>query len=375
MKTLLIKANTIIKPKFGGEKYISGVGRSTLLLLKSLAQIHNLPFDIKLYASGLNSIGFPTDPLPFKHFSFWLPQKIGTVMTSIEPDYIYHFVKKDLIHIPHNFDVVNRKDTFTVTIHDTCLYDIAVKEDDKYMQDLWIRSARNSAGIITCSEYSKSDIMDRFNVDSDKISVVPWGISTNIFHKLKNSYVMSRLSELKIRRPYFVSVSCSKERKNMRNLLKAYRLYHSTSNEPAALILLWDTPPIDIFKEYSKEINDNDIIFMHAVSDQDLVVLYNGALGTLFPSRYEGFGFPILESFACETPVMTCRNSSLQEVGGELALYTGEDDIDTMVDIMKNLYENKYDKDEFVSKTKPFIQRFSWDKTAENYVSFFQKYL
>ena len=114
---------------------------------------------------------------------------------------------------------------------------------------------------------------------------------------------------------------------------------------------------------------------MHAVSDQDLVVLYNGALGTLFPSRYEGFGFPILESFACETPVMTCRNSSLQEVGGELALYTGEDDIDTMVDIMKALYENKYDKDEFVSKTKPFIQRFSWDKTAENYVTFFKKYL
>ena len=55
------------------------------------------------------------------------------------------------------------------------------------------------------------------------------------------------------------------------------------------------------------------IIYVANVSDEDLVALYNGANCTMFPSRYEGFGFPILESYACGTPVMTCRNSSLEE--------------------------------------------------------------
>ena len=375
MKTLLIKANTIIKPKFGTDKYISGVGRSTMLLLKAFAKIDNMPFRIKLYASGLNSLGFHAATLPYEHFSFWLPQKIGTVMTSVEPYYICHFVKKDLIHIPHNFDVINKKDKYTVTIHDTCLYDIAVNDGDKYMQDLWMKSAINSVGIMTCSECSKMDIIDRFKVREDKVSVVPWGISTEIFHILDAKDIKPGLLNMGITSPYFLSVSCSKERKNMRNLLKAYRLYKMARKKTASLILLWDTPPNDILSEYSKEIQQKDIIFMHAVSDQDLIVLYNGALCTLFPSRYEGFGFPILESFACGTPVMTCRNSSLQEVGGELALYTGEDDIDTMIDIMKLFSDNEYDRESFILKTKPFLKNFSWSRTADDYIKFFNKYL
>ena len=96
-------------------------------------------------------------------------------------------------------------------------------------------------------------------------------------------------------------------------------------------------------KKYLKK----KIIFLSYVSDETLLSLYNGASVTLFPTLSEGFGFPILESFACGTPVMTCRNTSLPEVGGDVALYVGENDIDEMVDVMR-LFENmKYDTEEF----------------------------
>ena len=70
-KKILIKASGITAPSWRG--YNAGVGRSTLMLLKSLAKISNLPFDIEIYASGLSSVGFDFHNLPFKHFSFPIP--------------------------------------------------------------------------------------------------------------------------------------------------------------------------------------------------------------------------------------------------------------------------------------------------------------
>lgn len=117
------------------------------------------------------------------------------------------------------------------------------------------------------------------------------------------------------------------------------------------------------------------IIFLSYVSDKDLNALYNEALATLFPSRYEGFGFPILESFACGTPVMTCKNSSLKEIGKELAVYTKEDDIEEMASIMQDLSIESYKTQELSSSLITYAQSFTWTKTAQAYISFYEKYL
>lgn len=68
--------------------------------------------------------------------------------------------------------------------------------------------------------------------------------------------------------------------------------------------------------------------------------LYSSASATFFPSKYEGFGLPILESMASGTPVITCRNSSLSEVGGEAAIYVSPEDIQSMSEWMER-FENK----------------------------------
>ena len=70
----------------------------------------------------------------------------------------------------------------------------------------------------------------------------------------------------------------------------------------------------------------------------------------MYPSRSEGFGFPILESFAYGTPVMTCRNSCLQEIGRDVALYVGEDNVDEIVDVMKYFEKNLFNIRNFLKK-------------------------
>ena len=110
---------------------------------------------------------------------------------------------------------------------------------------------------------------------------------------------------------------------------------------------MWSNPPQDILQTYAKEISDLKIVFLKYVSDEYLRSLYNGATLTMYPSRSEGFGFPILESFACGTPVMTCRNSCLQEIGRDVALYVGEDNVDEMVDVMKYFEKNLFNMELF----------------------------
>lgn len=103
MKRLLLKASGITLPFWG--KYISGVGRSTLMLLKALAE-KQLPFEMAVYVNGLSSIGFDFYDLPFKHYRFPIPEKYGCKLTKVEPYYRKVFLKNDLFHIPHNLDTI-----------------------------------------------------------------------------------------------------------------------------------------------------------------------------------------------------------------------------------------------------------------------------
>ena len=239
---------------------------------------------------------------------------------------------------------------------------------------LWERTAQQSVGIVTCSENTKNDIIDRFGVSENKIEVIPWGISHNLFHKTRHSKNIEVIKKLGITMPYFLSVSCTKERKNIRNLLAAFRIF-SQINKEVQIVLLWDNPQKNILEENKALISQKRIIFLNYVSDAELTVLYNEALATLFPSRYEGFGFPILESFACGTPVMTCRNSSLSEIGQDFAIYTKEDDIQEMANIMLEMSKGTYKTEQLTNAYIQYAQTFTWQNTAKAYISFYKKYL
>jgi glycosyltransferase involved in cell wall biosynthesis len=102
------------------------------------------------------------------------------------------------------------------------------------------------------------------------------------------------------------------------------------------------------------------------VGDDDLARLYSGAMALIFPSRYEGFGLPVLEAMACGCPVVTTREASMPEVAGDAALYMNDpDDLEGLAAMLKELSDTPASRRQMAEKGLLQASRFSWRKTAE----------
>ncbi|NTV92292.1 MAG: glycosyltransferase family 4 protein, partial [Chlorobiaceae bacterium] len=136
-------------------------------------------------------------------------------------------------------------------------------------------------------------------------------------------------------------------------------------------VLVWGNPPDHYLREFAQEIESKRIRFVSDVDDVILRQLYSASTLSWFPSRYEGFGLPVLESMACGTPVVTCRNSSLPEVGGDAALYLDPDDADAMAELMIDFDRGSSSHGELVERSLKHAARFTWERTARGYIDFY----
>ena len=99
-------------------------------------------------------------------------------------------------------------------------------------------------------------------------------------------------------------------------------------------------------------------------SDQDLSLAYGGAIALVYPSLYEGFGLPVLEGMQSGCPVITCQNSSLQEVAGSAALYVGEHDPQEMSQALLAVQQPDV-RGYLIKRGLERARMFSWQKSAE----------
>lgn len=364
MSRVVIDINSVLP--FYVKRWVSGIGRTTKELVEALDHIDDLPVEIVLYSQ--NTKGIKGDKLEThfasKHINAphknWCNRMIGmTHLREIATKY-------DLLHIPHNFEWVRRPDRTLVTIHDAMFFAMPDETfDHEYAQRVYPTLAQRCRGIITCSESSKRDIMKYMDIPEERVFVCPWGYNKELFHPEKGK---------KRGNPYFLAVSCSMGRKNTMSVIKAYEKIVK-QNPQHELVLVWPNIPNEAWSYCNQDHLVNHIYIQSSIDDERLSVLYNEATATFFPSRYEGFGLPVLESMACGTPVVTCRNSSLPEVGGEAALYVEPDDIDGLSRIMEQFEQGDLKKENFYDRCLKRASHFSWQHCAQQTLEVYQKML
>jgi glycosyltransferase involved in cell wall biosynthesis len=235
-------------------------------------------------------------------------------------------------------------------------------------------SADKSTRIIAISENTKKDIMKFFGIEQEKIKVIYPGISNNFCPcKMENDRLI--LNNFNLSPGYILTVGTLEPRKNINRLLNAYKMLVSGEENIPQLVIVGGQGWL------SQDINElvdtlglrEKVIFTGYVPDSDLPALYRGAEMLIYPSLYEGFGFPPLEAMACGIPVISSNISSIPEVVGDAGIlvdpYSPDDMARAIAEVLRNEELRTHLKSAGITRSVLF----SWDKTAQETVKLYHE--
>lgn len=369
MKKILIDANPIV-PYYAIGK-INGIGRTCMELIIELDSLReDLPFDIQLYTQNVKGISAQKLNTLFKTKHVYL-RNTPTMNQWVKRLHLREMLTGyDLQHITHNYEIVTDPSKCIVTIHDAMFFSypesfLGAETNRKTIPPF----TRKAAHIITISENSKNEIMQYMDIPEDKITVIPWGVDTSLLHPMQIE--SNRWSG---KNPYFTSVSCDVGRKNTISLLKAYDKF-AKNNPNHHLILVWRNPSEEALMLSQKSHLKGKVHFASNLSNEELAQVYAGATASFFPSLYEGFGLPILESLACGVPCVTARNSSLEEVGGNAAIYTDPLDINAIATEMEKFENGRKDMAKLKERSLRQAEKFTWRRCAQATIEIYRNTL
>jgi len=225
--------------------------------------------------------------------------------------------------------------------------------------------AQKADEIITTSEFSKNDIKETYNIESEKIHVVYCGVSIE-FKKIEPALQEAIKNKYSNGDNYFVSLGTIHPRKNTINLIRSFDLFKRKTKSKIKLILigkfLWDN--VLIIDELAKLENKESIVFAGRLDDEETQLVLGSAKGLIFISLFEGFGIPILEAFGAEIPVICSNTTSLKEIGGDAAIKVDPNNIDEIASAMNKIDQNENLSSELIQKGIIEKRKYSWEKTG-----------
>lgn len=244
--------------------------------------------------------------------------------------------------------------SFSLTIHD--LIHLEVADESSLAKRLYYRwvvlpAVHHADVVFTVSEYSQHKIADWSGVELDRIVVAGNGVS-DAFCPDGARWSWPR--------PYLLYVGNQKPHKNVEGLVRSYALCHFAGE--VDLLVTGRLSESVALTSAQCGVADR-VIALGLIPEEELPMLYRGALAVVMPSRHEGFGLPVIEAMACGVPVLSSNSSSLPEVGGEAVAYFSPDDLDTMVHGLNALM----DADHRLRLSHAGLARakhFRWDKVA-----------
>ena len=224
----------------------------------------------------------------------------------------------------------------------------------------------NQAQHIICnSQATAKDITDFYQIPAHKITPIPLAHDSNHF----------RFLDLPTRN-YFLYLGRQDPYKNLQRLICAFALLPNCKDYE-----LWLAGPIDlrytpILTAQAEELGiTHQVKFLDYIAYEELPKIINQAIALVFPSLWEGFGFPVLEAMACGTPVITSNVSSLPEVAGDAGILINPENTDEIAEAMHTIATNSAIRSHLSRQSIARANQFSWEKTGLATIEVLSRYL
>ncbi len=230
----------------------------------------------------------------------------------------------------------------------------------QYYRSVVARGVAEANLLFTVSQTSKNDLAATYGADLERIVVTP-NAPQQDFKPLSNAdEARRRWAE---GHPYFVFVGAFTPRKNVATLIRAFLTFKTRHPERSEQLVLVGNPlHRDAELEQLSRTAGPSVHWVGRAEGSDLNALYSGAVAFCFPSKFEGFGIPLVEAMASGCPVLSSTASCMPEIAGDAARYAEPDDADAWAELLYRAATE--DPQEWVRRGLAQAVRYDWDRSA-----------
>ena len=362
----------------------TGLGNYGRTLVNDLARVAPDDWLLRLYAPDAGRDELRRQVTETERLTFVYPQhrplklqrslwRIGAIVEDLRRDGVtlYHGLTGEL---PRGLRQAGIRSV--VTIHDLIFmrhpeYYHAL--DRKIYEWKFRVVCREADRIIAISERTKQDIMELGGVSADRIDVIYQSCSPRFAETVSQEQTEAVRSRYGLSGRLVLSVGSIEERKNIRLAVEALR--HLPEDIHLVAVGRQTGYSQKVLKAAEKQDLASRVHFLHGVPDDDLQALYQMAEVFVYPSRYEGFGIPIIEAIHSGLPVVAATGSCLEEAGGPDCLYVDPDDAEGLAAAIKESLHGATGREERISRSRDYVRRFEGSDVAGQVMDVYRRVL
>ncbi len=229
------------------------------------------------------------------------------------------------------------------------------------------KGVEKAARILVDSAFIGHEVVSHFGLPENKVVVAPLGCSP-VFHPREASATLNTLQSLGLGyRQYLLCVGTLEPRKNLALALRAYSRLPATlrARYPLLLVGMSGWREQEFAAELQSALATGQVRLAGYLQQEELTHVIASARALIYPSKYEGFGLPVLESMACGTPVIVSDRASLPEVAGAAGIIVDAADVPRLVEAMRSIIEDESRWQACRQAGLEQAARFSWERCAE----------
>lgn len=371
----------LIDVRLLGRGKTSGIEEYARSLIDAL--LHEGKDELGLFYNGLRKA-----PLPER----WRSEPSVTVIDRRMPNKLFDLLARtlrvpdiergflpDVVFSPH-FNILPRtRAPRVITFHDLSFLHRPDFFRARHRLWHWLQDYRRQAlradRIVAVSEFTKSDLVDLLGIPEERIRVVHSGVS-DLFCPQEEAKVAEFRRSRDLERPFLLYLGTIEPRKNLRAVIRAFNLLKRDKGF-AGLELVLAGPQGWLYSEILEEAQNSafrdDIRFFGQVRNEDRPLLYAAASLFIYPSFFEGFGFPPLEAQACGTPVVVSNRTSLPEIFCGSAALVDPWRVEEITDAAHSLLTDRAARNEAIREGFKNAERFRWPRVANEMRGIFEE--